>query len=274
MKNIFILLVLCAFTVSVVAQKKPKLKGNKMVTDVFNTLDEFNAIEISDNLKVNVLQAANNGYHLIADENLVSDIKIQVVDSVLKIYTSSNITKKKKLEINLTINNINKITLKDDAKLFCDNKIIAHNFSLAAFDNSSFNLDLNAESSYFRVVKSVSGEILLTGNKAIMMFDENAFMKGNVVLNELELKMTNRSDIDLTGEVDYLKFSGSDSGTLKGKDLKASDADVTISGSSNAYIYTSKLLKIYAKDKSSIYVYGKPEIEVEGLKDKAQIMKK
>ena len=94
---------------------------------------------------------------------------------------------KKKLEINLTINNINKITLKDDAKLFCDNKIIAHNFSLAAFDNSSFNLDLNAESSYFRVVKSVSGEILLTGNKAIMMFDENAFMKGNVVLNELEL---------------------------------------------------------------------------------------
>ena len=88
MKNIFILLVLCAFTVSVVAQKKPKLKGNKMVTDVFNTLDEFNAIEISDNLKVNVLQAANNGYHLIADENLVGDINIQVVDSVLKIYTS------------------------------------------------------------------------------------------------------------------------------------------------------------------------------------------
>lgn len=274
MKNIFIVLVLCIFTVSAVAQKKPKLKGNKMVTDVFNTLEEFNAIEISDNLKVNILQAANNGYHLIADENLVSDVNIQVVDSVLKIYTNSNITKKKKLEINLTINKIDKITLKDDAKLICDNKLIGDSFTFAAFDNSSFNLDLNAESSYFRVVKSVSGEIQLTGNKAIMMFDENAFMKGNVVLNELELKMINRSDIDLTGEVDYLKFSGNDTGTLKGKDLKASDADVSISGSSKAYIYASKLLKIYAKDKSSIYVYGKPEIKVEGLNDKAQIIKK
>ncbi|WP_372745338.1 GIN domain-containing protein [Lutibacter sp.] len=274
MKKIVLILVLLMISTSSFAQKKPKLKGNKVVTDVFKTLDGFNAIEISDNLKVAILQASNNGYHLITDENLVNDINITVVDSVLKISTNSNITSSKKLEINLTVSKINKITIRDEAKLECSNRLITNNFTFAAFDKASFNLDLNATNSYFRIVKSVSGEILLTGEKSIMMFDENAFMKGNVVLDEFELKMIDRTDADLTGEVNYLKFSGSDTGTLKGKDLKSSTADVSISGSSNAYIYSSKQLNVYAKDKSSVYVFGKPEIKVEGLNDRAQIIKR
>jgi hypothetical protein len=106
------------------------------------------------------------------------------------------------------------------------------------------------------------------------MLDENAFMKGNVVLDELELKMVDRSDLNLSGEVTEFKFTGTNSGTLKGKDLKTTNSNVTISESSNIYIYTSKLLNIYAKDKSKIYVYGEPEIKVEGLNDKAEIIKR
>jgi hypothetical protein len=274
MKKIVLMLILVICVTNVFAQKKAKLKGNKIVTDVFNTLEGFNAVDIGDNLKVTISQAGNNGYHLMADENLVSDINFQVIDSVLKIYTTSNIVSKKKLEIDLTVKNISNLTLRDDAKLTCSSKIYAKSLTFAAFDNASFKLDLKADNSYFRLAKSVSGEISLNGQKAVMMFDENSFMKGNVVLEELELKMTDRSDLDLSGEVNNLQFNGTGSGTLKGKDLKTTNSNVNIAESALVHIYTSKLLKIYAKDKSKIYVYGKPEIKVEGLNDKAEIIKR
>lgn len=274
MKKIVLVLVLLVCVTNVFAQKKAKLKGNKVVTDVFNTLEGFNAIDIGDNLKVTISQGGNNGYHLMTDENLVSDINFMVIDSVLKIYTTSNIVSKKKLEIELTVKEISNITLRDDVKLTCISKIYAKNLTFAAFDDAEFNLDLNADNAYFRLAKSVSGEINLTGEKAVMMLDENAFMKGNVVLDELELKMTNRSDMDLTGEITDFKFIGSDSGTLKGKDLKTTNSNVSLSESSMLHIYTGKNLNIYAKDKGKIYVYGKPEIIVEGLNDKAEIIKR
>ncbi|MBI9040499.1 DUF2807 domain-containing protein [Lutibacter sp.] len=274
MKKIVLMLILVICITNVFAQKKAKLKGNKIVTDVFNTLEGFNAVDIGDNLKVTISQAGNNGYHLMADENLVSDINFQVIDSVLKIYTTSNIVSKKKLEIDLTVKNISNLTLRDDAKLTCISKIYAKSLTFAAFDNASFKLDLKADNSYFRLAKSVSGEISLNGQKAVMMFDENSFMKGNVVLEELELKMTDRSDLDLSGEVNNLQFNGTGSGTLKGKDLKTTNSNVNIAESALVHIYTSKLLKIYAKDKSKIYVYGKPEIKVEGLNDKSEIIKR
>lgn len=274
MKKIVLILILLVVSTSIFAQKKAKLKGNRIVTDVFKTLDGFNTLEIGDNLEVLISQAPNNGYHLQADENLVADINFVVVDSVLKISTTSNITSSKKLKINLTVKNVENITLRDEAKLLSESKLYASNFTFAAFDKATFKLDLKADNSYFRIVRSVSGEIQLTGEKAIMMFDENAFMKADIVLNELEVKMTGRTDINFSGDVNYLKFTGTDSGTLKGKDLKSSEAEVTISGSSNAYIYANKSLKIYAQDKSTMYVYGKPEIKVDGLNDKAQIIKK
>ena len=272
-KVVLILIVMCTLT-STFAQKKAKLKGNKVVTDVFNTLEGFNAVEINDNLKVTISQAPNNGYHLMADENLVSDINFQVIDSVLKIYTTSNIVSKKKLEIDLTVKNISNITLRNDAKLIGTSKLYVSNITIAAFDDASFNLDLKAENSYVRLAKSVKGELNLTGTKAVMMFDENAFLKGSVVLETLELKMADRSDVNLSGEVTDFKFTGTHTGNLKGKDLKATTSNITLSESSNIDIYTSKLLNIYAKDKSKIYVFGKPEIKVEGLNDKAEIIKR
>lgn len=99
MKKIILMLILAICVSNVFAQKKEKLKGNKIVTDVFNTLEGFNAVDIGDNLKVTISQAGNNGYHLMADENLVSDINFQVIDSVLKIYTTSNIVSKKNLKL-------------------------------------------------------------------------------------------------------------------------------------------------------------------------------
>ncbi|NNM23930.1 MAG: hypothetical protein HKO54_10280, partial [Flavobacteriaceae bacterium] len=51
-------------------------------------------------------------------------------------------------------------------------------------------------------------------------------------------------------------------------------ADLISSNSSDIYVRASKELKLYAQGKSYVYVYGNPEIVVDGLNDKSQIIKK
>ena len=69
MKNLVLVCIALFLSVTLSAQKKEKIKGNKIVTDVYKTLEDFHAIEIADNLKVNITQSQENGYHLKADEN-------------------------------------------------------------------------------------------------------------------------------------------------------------------------------------------------------------
>ena len=60
MKKLILLICLLSFVTSV-AQKKPKIKGNKEVVDVYNSLEDYDAIEIEDDLNVTITQSLNNG---------------------------------------------------------------------------------------------------------------------------------------------------------------------------------------------------------------------
>ena len=274
MKKLLIAILCFGFALNLSAQKKEKLKRNKVVTDVVKTLSNFNEIEIGDNLTVIISQSGTVGYHLFADENLISDVNIQVVDSILKISTTSRITSSKKLELNLTVGEVDKITLREDAVLTGQGSLNMPSLSMIAYDDAKFKLELNATNSYFRITKGVKGELIVTGDKSIMMFDDKASVKGEVHLKELELKMNDRSDIELAGSVDDLKVVGISNATLKGKDLRTVTTNLNLSDGSNAQVDTSKTLIINAKDNSSVHVYGQPEIKIEGFKDKAQILKK
>ena len=104
MKKITIITVLFLCSIFIHAQKKAKIKGNKIVTEVSkDILESFNAIEIDDNLKVNLRQGDQNSYFLMADENLIDVIQFTVKDSILKVYTSSKIVSRKKLELTLQL---------------------------------------------------------------------------------------------------------------------------------------------------------------------------
>ncbi|MBP9601984.1 MAG: DUF2807 domain-containing protein [Lutibacter sp.] len=274
MKKIILAVICIGILFNVSAQKKEKLKGNKVITDVFNTLKGFNAVEIGDNLTVSISQTGSTGYHLFADENLISDVNIQVVDSVLKISTTSNITSSKKLEINLTVAGLEKITLREDAKLEGQGRLNLPSLTMVAYDDAKFKLELNANNSYFRMTKGVKGELILSGDKSVMMFDDKSSVKGEVHLKELEIKMNDKSDLELLGDVTDLKFVGASNTSLKGKDLRTTTTDLNLSDGSNAHVDTNKMLTINARDNSSVYVYGQPEIKIEGFNDKAQIIKR
>jgi Putative auto-transporter adhesin, head GIN domain len=276
MKTIKLLVVaiLCLTILPVAAQKKAKIKGSKVVVDVFENLDAFNEIEINDGLEVSLMQTNANGYSLKIDSNLVDVVKFKVMDSVLKIYQTHRITSSKKLELAVTFQNLNKMTLRNGAKIEGQNKFILDSLAMTVSDNSNFELDLETQVTNIIINGSSKGKIQLKSNEAKITLNDNAFLRGSLSIEDLNLTLNERSDINVEGDVINMNLITTGSTDIKAKNLKTTNASLQASNSSDIYLYVSKELGIYAKGKSNIYVYGTPHITVDGLNDKSQIIKK
>jgi hypothetical protein len=274
MNKKILLVVIFLMSLTVSAQKKAKIDGNKVVTDVFKTLEEFHSIEIGDNLEVNLTQTSDNGYHLKTDENLVDVIKFDILNGVLKIYSTHNIKKSKELIIDLTFVNVDAITLIGEAELNSKNRLTFKNLMFTANDDSKYELDMQVGNATFNLGQSSKGDIILKGNKTTMILNDNAFLKGDFVTDALDLTVNKRADLDIKGDVTNLKLTATGSSDIKAKKLRATYADLNASNSADIYVNATKELKVYTKGKSYVYVYGNPEIKIDGLNDKSKIIKK
>lgn len=274
MNKKILLVVIFLMSLSVSAQKKAKIDGNKVVTDVFKTLEEFHSIEIGDNLEVNLTQTSDNGYHLKTDENLVDVIKFDILNGVLKIYSTHNIKNSKELIIDLTFVNVDAITLIGEAELNSKNRLTFENLMFTANDDSKYELDMQVGNATFNLGQSSKGDIILKGNKTTMILNDNAFLKGDFVTDDLDLTVNKRADLDIKGDATNLKLTATGSSDIKAKKLRATYADLNASNSADIYVNATKELKVYTKGKSYVYVYGNPEIKIDGLNDKSKIIKK
>ncbi|MBO0592469.1 DUF2807 domain-containing protein [Cellulophaga sp. E16_2] len=274
MKKNIITITLLFISAFMWAQKKDKLAGNKVLVDVIKTLDGFNKLEISDNLNVNISQTLENGYHLRTDENLVETIRFAIIDSVLKIYTLHNITKSKKLEINLSFINLENISISQDVKLKSMNRLNSKDLNFISNDNSTYDLDLSIENATFIFNKHAKGKLRLKGDTIKMVLNDNTNLEGDIVSDALDVTVNDKSDIELTGDVTNLKLVATGSSDIQAKKLKTTYANLNGSNTADIYINTTKELELYMQGKSDVYVYGSPEIKVAGMNDNSKIIKK
>ena len=273
MKNLFTLLLICTITVCA-AQKKPKIQGDKQVIDIYNTLEDYKSIEISDDLEVTMSYGLTNGYHLQTDQNLVAIVKFEIVEEVLKIYTENRITSSKKLEIDITTNGVEEITINGTSKLTSKNKLIFDTLDFTVKDNASYKLDIEANDATFVLNNSTQGSLMMRGTNLKLVLNDNAFIKADVQLAQLDAEINDRADINLEGDAGDFNLITSGSTDVKAKKLRTETANLNASNTSDIYVTVTKDLTLYAQGKSNIYVYGNPNIKVDGLNDKSQIIKK
>ncbi len=269
---IIAMVILLSFNLN--AQKKEKIKGNKEVIEINESLNGFKEVIISDGLQINIMESTSEGFRLKADSNLINTINFEVVDSVLQIYTSSKITSSKSLEIYLSCKALNKITLLNDAELLGQNVINGEDLLIVCFDNSKFDLDVNSKVFSLQLNNSSKGKLNLRSINTAMVLNDNSSLKGSVSIDNLELTLNKKADMNIEGNCDNLNLVSSGSTDIKAKDLLATNVIINASNSSDIYVRASKILSLYAKGKSNVYVYGNPEIKVEGLNDNSQIIKR
>ncbi|KJD33970.1 hypothetical protein PK35_04330 [Tamlana nanhaiensis] len=270
-----VLLIVAMFVVGFAfAQKKEKIKGNKEVIEVYKNLPAYSQLDIADGLEVSLMQTGAAGYRLKTDSNLVDVIKIEVVDSVLKVYTTLHISSSKKLEIHLTSAQINQINLSQGAKLEGQNLIQSDSLGIATLNNSKYNLDVASANLAINMRGNSNGKLIYRGDNLTMGLNDGALVKGNVSATNFDLVINDRADMNIEGNCENLNLIATGSTDIKAKDLNVTHAKINGSNNSDIYVYSNKDLSLYAKGKSNVYVYGNPKINIEGLSDKSQIIKK
>ena len=275
MKKITLFILLAIFCTTIYGQKKPKIKGNKIVTEFGKEiLGDFNAIEIDDNLEVNLRQGNANEYYLKADENLVDVIQFTVKDSILKVYTTNRIVSSKKLEISISVKRLEHIILKNDVKVTGEGEFSSEKLYLSAYNSSKFDLHINAVDVTVTMHRNAGGKLKIKSENATFLANDRTDLKASVVADKVRVTLTKSAQINLDGDTKYAAFNLKDTSKLNARKMKVTSADLYTSNSSDVHVYASRNLELYAQGKSNVYVYGNPKMEIKGLTDKSKIIKK
>ncbi|WP_034925155.1 GIN domain-containing protein [Gillisia sp. CAL575] len=258
-----------------VAQKLEKIKGDKEVISVTNSIDkEFSILEISNNLKVTLAQSNKNNYVLTTDQNLAEVVSVEVINGVLKLYTTAKITGSKKLEIFLSVKEISTIILNDDAELETQGTLSSDEFSFTGNESTKFDLDIKSKNASFILTKNSGGKIDLKSKDLTINIGDRSDLKGKISADNLTAQLSKSAQLDVDGKVNNANFNLKNSAELKAKKLKSGTAILNSSNNTDIYIHATKNLVIDADGKSKVFVYGNPKIEIKGFTNSSRIIKK
>ena len=275
MKKYTILLLLSIFSIVTFAQKKEKIKGDRNVTTVTNGFDKgFTAIEVFDNLKVTLTKSLQNSYTLTTDENLHDVIQFTINEGVLKIYTTSNIVKSKKLDITLSLYNLESIFLKDDAELKMDKVFDSNTITINAQNSSQFDIETKASQATITMLNDAKGKLKLHADQIAITMADKTNLDADINTDNTNASLSSSAKLRLDGNSDKVLFTTIDSSELDAKRLKVSSANVNTKDKSELHIDARKNLAIDARDKSKIFVYSEPKIDIKKFTDRAEIIKR
>lgn len=253
-----------------------KIKGEGEVVTVSEEISKyFDKIEVSDNLEVEIFSGSKNSYKLSTNENLIEAVEITVEGNTLKIRTNRKITQSKKLEIELQVKKLKHLQLKDQAKLYSKGTLEVQDLTIDANNSSKFDLEIKASGNLELIMyKNSGGKLEVQGkHTAIEMYDRTD-LKAETETENLEVSMENSAEIQLNGKTDHAEYHLENSAGLKARKMKCRTARIFSRNKSDNYVYASKKLEVTAEGKSKVYVYGHPDIELKGLTNSSQIIKK
>lgn len=229
MKKSIQLLVCGAFLVTFLASAQwssnDKKKGNGNVVTETRTTSDYDAIKISGSFDVDLVAGQEGKIILKGEENLLSAIKVEVEDNVLKVYIerNSNIRPSigKKIQVTIPFDKISEVNLSGSGNIQSKNVIKNDKFIAKLSGSGNFNL----------AVDSNNLELNLSGSG-------NVRLKGNA--NNFTTKLSGSGDIDTT-------------------ELQSKIVDVNVSGSGNSKINCKESLTARVSGSGNIKYTGNPE---------------
>ena len=272
MKKLIVLLFLVCPLLSH-AQRKPKIKGSRVVTQVKEELPPFNAISLVDDLEITLKRSFGPGYSLVADDNLVDILKFEVVDSTLVISSYYDIGSKKQLDIQVEYTHLRAISLKAGSITSMD-VIESDVLFVDGFNNT--RMDLRAKGGVMDInLEGVSG-----GNFNVDMDSLNISMGdraqayvysvGETALLDLE----DQVGLTLEGSSNKIKLLMLGNSKYRGETMEVGDMDLRMEQDPSAHIHAYGQLELTLKGNSRVYLLGTPAITVHEFLDTSQLIKK
>lgn len=220
---------LCAFILGFMflssAALAQQVKGNGNLQTQTRKVSDFNGIKVSGGFAVEIKQGSNESLQIEAEENLMDNIRTEVKNNVLHIYSEGNINSKKGMKAYVTVKDLNKVDISGGVKVT----------GKSTFKASTFDLDMSG------------------GSHVSLAIDAK----------KIDADMSGASKVTLTGRADELKLEMSGASSVNTSELVAKRVTVDASGASSVKVHATENLVVNASGASHVAYAGSPKIEAE-----------
>jgi len=272
MKRVILLLSIVIPTI-LVAQRRPKIKGNRSVIEVKEELPPFTGIELRNDLDIELKKSSVEGYEIIADDNLIDVLKFEVSDSTLVISSFYDIISKKKLEITVNVKELKAITVKV-GKVSGETMIESDVWNLSTFGNAELDIDVSgfmanvnaADNSYIDLNLDVDSLNVAMKHKT------NGLIYA--VSGAEKVDLSDNASLTLEGTTETLEVAMMSNTKLKADKLEAAEVQLSNKESGFARIKAYRTFHLSSTGSSKTHLYGDPKITIEEFLDTSQLLKK
>jgi len=229
MNTIFKITLAVTFLIINVSHLNAQVFGNKKITGNNNvvtktvTTSDYNAINVTGSMDVELVSGNEGNIKVTTDENIHEYLVIESKDGTLKIKTKKNVSLRTKKGIHITV----PFEDIDDLILTGSGDIITK----STIKTSGFDVELTG-----------SGDIIL-----------------DIEANEIDAKVTGSGDLKLAGRVTDFEVKVTGSGDFKGSELSSTNTQVYISGSGSAKVNASSSIKARVNGSGDVRYSGNPE---------------
>ncbi len=252
-----------------------KVKGSRNVTTERTNLKEFTSVEIQGDFEVGLKKGNRAQMEVEADDNLHSLIQTDIVDNVLFIKSRKPVKSSKSFEIILTFpQDLDRIVITDNVELYSDEDLFLQDVELRINKNAKAWLTLTARDFQLYMNDKSKTELNLTAGNAYFQLNSSSDLKALVYSPVFKVDLYEKASAKIEGETSEFELRSEHSTKFNGSKLTSENAVVTAEGRSKNEVQVTGKLKLTAKDRSNIEVYGDPEIELVEFTEKAELKKK
>jgi hypothetical protein len=221
LRSLTVAIIILGLTSCIQGQFWKTVEGHGKVVTRERKTDSFTGLKVSSGIDVYLKQGNNEAVSVEADENLHEYILTEVRNGVLNVYSEYNIREAEKKRVYVTMKEVNSVKTTSAGDVYGESAI------------NSDNLELSASS---------AGDIKL-----------------EVKAKKIDVDISSSGDITLTGETDMLRADLSSAGDLKAFDLKAREADISVSSAGDADVNVSEKLTARASSAGDVNYKGDPK---------------
>ncbi len=268
-----LLLVLALNTAIITAQRKPRIKGNRAVVEVRQSLPAFHAITLLDDLDISLEEAAEPGYVIEADDNLIDVLKFEVSSDTLYVRSFYNIAAKKKLDIRILYTELNAITLKEGRM---ESKDIISSENLAIRTSGITKLQLNTRSTHLHLHMDgqSSGDFNLECDSVKVVLKDRSDARIYLSSDHLDINMNGNSDAFLEGNTTTMELDIKNGSDLKAERTAAGTVKATLDDTASAHLRPTESLELTSRGSANTYLYGDGQITITEFRDTSKLYKR
>jgi hypothetical protein len=221
LKSLTIAILILVVSSCTSAQSWKTVYGNKKVVTKERKTDSFTGIKVSSGIDVYLKQGNNETVSVEADENLHEYIITEVRGGILDVYSEYNIRDAERKRVYVTIKEVNSVKTTSAGDVFGETPIKSDRLELSASSAGDIKLEVNAK--------------------------------------DIDIDISSSGDMTLSGETDVLKADLSSAGDLNAYELKAREADVSVSSAGDADIYATEKITARASSAGDVNYKGDPK---------------